>query len=138
LRIQNSTGIVAPNFSTTDDRVCFFSCANIAAFGGVLYETPSAQVHLLQTSIHSRSPESPSPTFLFGTRLQKSQQGVEPKILARQTGKPELLARAGSTGACARLAQSQSAILEARGAALRYKMTWMLRDNFVKSERSTC
>jgi len=69
VRLQNPTSILVPNFSTTDDRVYFFSCANIAAFGGVLYETPSAQVHLLQTSIHSRSPESPSPTFLFGTRL---------------------------------------------------------------------
>ena len=47
VRLQNPTGILVPNFSMTDDRVCFFSCGNIAAFGGVLYETPSTEMPML-------------------------------------------------------------------------------------------
>ncbi len=81
----------------------------------------------MQTGICSRSPQSPSPNVLLKSRLQKGQQGVESKILAREAGKSKLLARAGSTGARARLAQASSVLLEkapkAEALKLRYKMT---------------
>ena len=48
VRLQNPTGVPVPTFSATDDRVFIFSCAIIGAFGGVLYETPSTEMPVLQ------------------------------------------------------------------------------------------
>jgi hypothetical protein len=48
VRLQNPPGILVLKFSATDDRVLFFNCAIIGGFGGVLYETPSTEMPMLQ------------------------------------------------------------------------------------------
>jgi hypothetical protein len=98
----------SPEFKTTLLFICLRDC-RVEPGGGVLYETHTpqwrqSQMFLLQTSVHPRSPESSSPALLFRSRLQKSQQSFEPEILARQTGKSELLARARTGGTGAHLA----------------------------------
>jgi hypothetical protein len=52
MRMRNPPRIFVPISSTMDNRVYFFSCANIEAFGGVLYETPPPQMPLLQKMVH--------------------------------------------------------------------------------------
>jgi hypothetical protein len=43
------------------------------AFGGVLYETPSTEMPMLQKVVRHRSPQSPSPTILQAGTLPQSQ-----------------------------------------------------------------
>jgi len=42
----------------------FFSCASMAAFGGVFYETSSTKMPLLQKVVCHRSPQPSSPAVL--------------------------------------------------------------------------
>jgi hypothetical protein len=78
VRLQNPTGIPVLKFSATDDRVLFFSYASMGAFGGVLYETPSTEMPMLQKVVCHRSPQSPSPTILQAGTLPQSQQDFQP------------------------------------------------------------
>jgi hypothetical protein len=50
----------------------------MGAFGGVLYETPSKEMPMLQKIVCHRSPQSPSPTILQAGTLPQSQQGFQP------------------------------------------------------------
>jgi hypothetical protein len=60
----------------------------MAAFGGVLYETPSTKMPLLQKVVCHRSPQPPSPAVLSKNQMPEGQQGSEPKAVAIQTSKP--------------------------------------------------
>jgi hypothetical protein len=42
----------------------FSSCASLVAFGGVIYETSSTKMPLLQKVVYHRSPQPSSPTVL--------------------------------------------------------------------------
>jgi hypothetical protein len=113
VRLQHSTGVLVPNFPRRMIAFYFFSCANIAAFGGVLYETPSTKMPLLQKVVYHRSPQPSSPAVLSENQMPEGQQDSEPKALAIQTSKPSSLVRPGRSGTSPGLAQVASVLLEA-------------------------
>jgi hypothetical protein len=67
----------------------------MGAFGGVLYETPSTEMPMLQKVVCHRSPQSPSPTILQAGTLPQSQQDFQPETMVGKTEDLEIMGRSG-------------------------------------------